>query len=137
MWKALVSFADRPFSYARVFFSNAIDDRTRLLRHVKAIHHLLAAPQSLAAGGRIRSTHVRSVSLNLLTLCREQPIQAGLARSLIPALRQNPRLLGICQIRQDRVIQLMTLLEADFVHAHIGEALGPDRFVVHLSCDGP
>ena len=106
MWKAFVSFADRPFLYARVFFPHAIDDRTWLLRHVEAIHHLLAAPQSLAAGGRIRSTHVRSVCLNLLTLCRGQPIQAGLARSLIPALGhcQNPRLFGICQIRQDRGI---------------------------------
>ena len=44
-------------------------------------------------------------------------------RSLIPAPghRQSPRLLEIFQIRQNRGIQLMTLLQTDFVHAHIGE----------------
>ena len=51
------------------------------------------------------------------------PSPAGLPRSLVPALdhRQNPRLPGICQIRQDRGIQLMMLPQTDFVHAHIGE----------------
>ena len=70
IWKAFVPFADRPFVYACVFFSNAIDDLIKLLHRVEAIDRRLMSPGAM----------IRDVSID----------QGGCTESLQPTAHSEP-----------------------------------------------
>jgi hypothetical protein len=69
----------------------------------------------------VRCPHVHTITKHLVTLLGCEQVQASLGRFLVAARlhRQHLGMVRIGQIRHDRHVQLVTLLQADFIHADI------------------
>jgi hypothetical protein len=112
-----------------------------LLGDVEAVHHRAGVGQPIAAGGMERRGHVRPVGPHLLPLLLRELVQAGPARRLVPPLGHGQHLgpLGAGQVREDGDVQLVPLLQAQLVDAHVRDhAPGVDLFglgVGHLVAD--
>ncbi len=65
--------------------------------------------------------HVHTITKHTLTLLRREQVQASRGRFLITARhhRQHLRILRVTQIGHDGHVQLVTLLQAHFIHADI------------------
>jgi len=110
--------------YARViFFPLPVDDFVELLGDVKAVHHRLRRRQQRPTGIVVRLRHVRPVHLDPAPLRFAQLFQAFPGRTLIASFgdRQHFGLGRVTQVGQDRAEELVPLLEAQLVDAHIGD----------------
>ena len=69
----------------------------------------------------VRCPHVHTISKHFATLLGREQVQASLGRFLVAARlhRQHLGIVRIGQVRHDRHVQLVTLLQADFVYADI------------------
>jgi hypothetical protein len=109
--------------YARViFFPLAVDGLVELLGDVEAVYHRLGLRQQRPTGVVERLRHVRPVRLYALPLRHGQLFQAFPGRVLVPPFGhgQDLRPLRVRQVGQDRGIQLVPLLQAQFIDAHVG-----------------
>jgi len=117
---AFVSFA----LYARlIFFPLLVNRFVKPLSDVKAIDHRAGVAQEHATGGVESGTHVGAVGLHPQALRFAQLFQAFAGSRLITPLRhgQDLGLVGMGQVGQDRAVQLVALLQAQFVDADIGD----------------
>lgn len=106
-----------------IFFSLAVDGVVPQLGHVKAIDDAVGVGQQLGTRLVVRRRHVDPIAPHPGALLGRQQFQATPCRRFVASLghRQRPRLLGVAQVGQDRHIQLVPLLEADLVDAHVGD----------------
>jgi hypothetical protein len=88
---------------------------------MEPIDHRLGVLQQRPARLVVGRPHVHTITLHLLTLPRREQVQASLGRFLIAARhdRQYFGTLRIGQIGEDGHVQLVTLLQADLVHADV------------------
>jgi hypothetical protein len=110
--------------YPRViFFSLAVEGLVELPGHVEAVDHRTGVGQQGAAGVVQRLPHVRPVSPDLLPLLWGELAQALTARGFVPPRghRQHLRMLRVGQVGQDRDVQLVPLLQTQFVNAQVGD----------------
>lgn len=88
---------------------------------MEPINHRLGVLQRLPARLVIRRPHVHTITKHLVPLCRRKQVQASLARFLVAARlhRQHLGILRIGQVGHDGHVQLVTLLQADLIHANV------------------
>lgn len=90
---------------------------------MEPVYHWLGVLQLALTRRVVRRPHVDSVTPHLLALLDGQKLQASLPRVLVAARhhRQHLRAVWNRQIRHDGHIKLVPFLQADFVHADVGD----------------
>jgi hypothetical protein len=110
--------------YPRViFFPLPVDGLVELLGDVEAIHYRLRVRQQRPTGVVESIGHVRPKRLHPLPLRRGQLFQAFPGRRLVAPLGngQHRRPLRVTQVGHDRGVELVPLLQAQLVDAHVGD----------------
>ena len=105
-----------------IFFPLTVNGLVEVLGDVEAVHHRLGLGQELLTGVVERLRHVRPVGLHPLPLRLGYLFQALAGRGLVAPGRhgQHFRPLRVAQVGQDGGIQLVPLLQAQLVDAHVG-----------------
>lgn len=88
---------------------------------MKTVRHAPGVRQTFLARFVEGRSHVHAVAVHLRPLRRRQTLQALPPGRFVPPRlhRQQPRPLRVRQVGQQRHVQLVPLLQADLVHAHV------------------
>jgi len=90
---------------------------------MEAVNHRLAVGELDLARRQVSGAHVRPMGAYLATLLFAKAVQAFFRRRLFLAglHRQNPWLARFGQVGEDGGIQLVPLLQTDFIEAYVGD----------------
>src|SRR6516225_11190591 len=90
---------------------------------MEAVNHRLAVGELDLASRQVSGAHVRPMDAYLAALLFGKAVQAFLRRRLILAgmHRQYPWPARFGQVGEDGGIQLVPLLQADFIEAYVGD----------------
>jgi hypothetical protein len=124
-----------------IFFSLTINGVVEQLGHMKTIDHPLGVGQESGTHIVVGRSHIHAIAAHRGPLFQRQTLQALASRRLVPPRlhRQDLETLGVCQVRQERHVQLVPLLEADLIDANSADDLLGIHHLgrAHLVLDDP